>query len=72
MIESKRDSQFEKPELPVDSIGMFRGSMQSETAMAEELTEGRGGDSNSHYGSIAVIPAWMPESSARDGDMSVA
>ena len=26
--------------------------------------------SNSHYGSIAVIPAWMPESSATDGDMS--
>ncbi len=29
-------------------------------------------NSNSHYGSIAVIPAWMPESSAMDGDMSVA
>ncbi|MCX7113008.1 MAG: hypothetical protein NTX45_23395 [Proteobacteria bacterium] len=28
--------------------------------------------SNSHYGSIAVIPAWMPESGAMDGDMSVA
>jgi len=27
---------------------------------------------NSHYGSIAVIPAWMPESSAMDGDMLVA
>jgi len=26
--------------------------------------------SNSHYGSNAVIPAWMPESSAMDGDMS--
>ncbi|MCX7111928.1 MAG: hypothetical protein NTX45_17740 [Proteobacteria bacterium] len=39
MIESKRDSQFEKPELPVDSIGMFRGSLQSDTSMTEELTE---------------------------------
>jgi len=29
-------------------------------------------NSNSHYGSIVVIPAWMPESSAMDGDMSVA
>ncbi|MFZ4700878.1 MAG: hypothetical protein ACOYMG_12590 [Candidatus Methylumidiphilus sp.] len=28
--------------------------------------------SNSHYGSIAIIPAWMPESSAMDGDMLVA
>jgi len=28
--------------------------------------------SNSHYGPISVIPAWMPESSAMDGDMSVA
>jgi len=25
--------------------------------------------SNSHYGSIAVIPAWMPESSATDGKL---
>jgi len=28
--------------------------------------------SNSHYGSNAVIPAWMPESSATDGNLSVA
>ncbi len=28
--------------------------------------------SNFHYGSIAVIPAWMPESSAMDGNLSVA
>jgi len=37
------------------------------------IVEQEGGKhSNSHYGSIAVIPAWMPESSAMDGDMSVA
>ncbi|MCX7108975.1 MAG: hypothetical protein NTX45_02365 [Proteobacteria bacterium] len=41
--------------------------------MASHNLQDRGSQtSNSHYGSIAVIPAWMPESSAMDGDMSVA
>ena len=39
MIESKRGSQLENPELPVDSIGMFRGSLQSDASMTEELME---------------------------------
>ncbi|MCX7112929.1 MAG: hypothetical protein NTX45_22995 [Proteobacteria bacterium] len=39
---------------------------------ARPLRQAQDECSNSHYGSIAVIPAWMPESSATDGDKSVA